>query len=157
MINNEIKKIAEDRFFAYSSIHRPGVAAIVCISNSERNEDGNMKKRRKKRRKGKNENVDQLLIAGRLSEAQARSPSRGYTMLNNKSRQSQAVIYKKLTSLIILIDLAFSVFCTDPQYRHHRIFYLQEGIASCIFMLEYIARLVAITEVRTYEQMDALK
>jgi len=112
-----------------------------------------MKKRRKKRRKRKNENVEQLPIA----ERQARSRSRVYTMLNNKSRQSQAVIYKKVMSLIILIDLAFFVFSTDPRYRHHRIFYLEEGIASCIFMLEYIARLVTITESRKYGQMGALK
>ena len=116
-----------------------------------------MKKRRKKRRKKKNENVEQLPIAERLTEAPARSRSCVYTMLNSKSRQSQAVIYKNMMSPIIVIDLAFFVFSTDPRYKHHHIFYLEEGIASCIFMLEYIARLVTITEGRKYGQMGALK
>ena len=40
MIKNEMKKIAEDRSFAYTGIHRLGVAAVVCISNSKRNEVG---------------------------------------------------------------------------------------------------------------------
>jgi len=81
-------------------------------------------------------------------------------MLNNKSRQSQAVkavTYKKMMSFIIIIDLAFFVLSTDPRYRHHRIFYLEEEIASCIFMLKYIARLVTITDSRKYGQMGALK
>jgi len=78
-------------------------------------------------------------------------------MLNSKSRRIQAVVYKKITSLIILTDLAFFVFSTDPKYRHHHIFYTEEGIASCVFMVEYIARMVTITESRKYGQKGAIK
>jgi len=40
MIKKETKKIADDRYFAYTGIHKLGVAAVVCISKSERNDDG---------------------------------------------------------------------------------------------------------------------
>ena len=109
-----------------------------------------MKRRRKKRRKKEAEKFP-------LAKAQHRSRSCIYTTLNNKSRRIKAVIYKKIMSLIILADLTFFVFSTDPKYRHYHIFYMEEGIASCIFMLEYIARMVTITESRKFGQIGAIK
>jgi len=91
------------------------------------------------------------------AKAQPRSRSCVYTTLNNKSRRITAVVYKNIMTLIIMADLTFFVFSTDPKYRHYHIFYMEEGIASCIFMLEYIARMVTITESRKFGQIGAIK
>jgi len=40
MIKKEMKKIAEDLYLAYTGIHKLGVAAVVCISKSDRNDEG---------------------------------------------------------------------------------------------------------------------
>ena len=74
-----------------------------------------------------------------------------YTMLNSKSRQHQAAVFKKVMTFIILTDVAFFVVSTEPNLQDNRIFYIEEGIVSSLFLLEYIMRLVWITESRKYE------
>lgn len=80
-----------------------------------------------------------------------------YTMLNSKSRAIQAVIFKNMMSVIILIDLIFFVFSTEPRFRECKIFYIEEGVASLIFLFEYIARIITIVEHKKYGRLGPIK
>ena len=80
-----------------------------------------------------------------------------YTMLNSKSRQRQAVIFKNVMAWIILSDVAFFVISTEPGCKKNPIFYQEEGIVSCFFLLEYMIRLCTITESHKYGALGPLK
>jgi len=79
-----------------------------------------------------------------------------YTMLNSNSRQRQAVIFKKAMTLIILIDVAFFIASTEPGYGKHSIFYYEEAVVSTFFLVEYIIRLVTITESQKYRKLGPI-
>jgi hypothetical protein len=80
-----------------------------------------------------------------------------YTMLNSKSRTIQAVVFKNIMSVVILIDLTFFVISTEPRFRDHKIFYIEEGVASLIFMCEYVARIITIVEHKKYGPIGPFK
>lgn len=80
-----------------------------------------------------------------------------YTMLNSKSRQRQAVIFKNVMAWIIITDLMFFIVSTEPGYNRFRIFYLEEGFVSCFFLLEYVVRLWTIAESRRYSPLGPWK
>jgi len=80
-------------------------------------------------------------------------------MLNPHSRRWPAQIYKLFISAIILTDLLLFILSTEPQLaqQHAQVFHLTEGIASCIFLVEYIARLMVCVEGKRYRNMSALQ
>mmetsp|Transcript_30286 Transcript_30286/g.34854 ORF Transcript_30286/g.34854 Transcript_30286/m.34854 type:complete len:488 (+) Transcript_30286:57-1520(+) len=80
-----------------------------------------------------------------------------YTMLNSKSKQWQATIFKTIISLIIVTDFVFFTLSTVPEYKNNPIFHLEEGVVSYIFLVEYIARIVIITESKKYRPLGSIK
>ena len=78
-----------------------------------------------------------------------------YTLLNPRSRQWQAVAYKSFISTIILADLCLFIISTDNDIskRHQDTLYIIEGVVSCLFLLEYTARLVTVTEGKRYGKL----
>jgi len=80
-----------------------------------------------------------------------------YTMLNSKSRQRQAMIFKKVMAWIILTDVTFFIVSTEPGYKHFHIFYHEEALVSSFFLLEYIVRLWTITESHKYGALGPFK
>lgn len=101
-----------------------------------------MKKRRKLRRHRMNQDFKHSWV---------------YTMLNSKSRAIQAVVFKNIMSAIILIDVFFFVFSTESRFRDRKVFYIEEGVASLIFMCEYIARIITIIEHKKYVRLGPIK
>lgn len=69
-----------------------------------------------------------------------------YTLLNPNSHRTHAVFFKRFMLAVICIDLCFFVCSTEPQWEGHPVFYYEEGVASIIFLIEYIARFVTCTE-----------
>lgn len=82
-----------------------------------------------------------------------------FTLLNPHSRRWPAQIYKLFISAIILMDLLLFILSTEPPLaqQHAQVFHLAEGIASCIFLVEYIARLVVCVEGKRYQTMSAIQ
>jgi voltage-gated potassium channel len=76
-----------------------------------------------------------------------------YTLLNPRSHQAQAILFKKFITLIILSDMTLFIISTEPHFHAHALFYWTEGIASCIFFVEYFCRLAVCTESRRYKKL----
>ena len=82
-----------------------------------------------------------------------RAKSIVYTILNDKSKQLPAEIFKYFISFIIFFDFIVFAISTDPEMRKHiatEFFVYTEGITSTIFLLEYLARMFTITERKTF-------
>jgi voltage-gated potassium channel len=81
-----------------------------------------------------------------------------YTMLNPRSRQWQAVAFKSFISTIIITDLFLFIISTDETFYLNYIHYLwlMEGLVSFIFLVEYTARLVTITERKHYGKLGPI-
>lgn len=79
-----------------------------------------------------------------------------YDMLNPRSHQPHARIFKHFIASVILIDLTLYVLSTDPKYmkgvERHEFFALTEAITSSIFMVEYLLRLVTCVESRRFKK-----
>jgi hypothetical protein len=77
-----------------------------------------------------------------------------FTILNPKSRQWPAVCFKYFISNIIIVDCIFFVVSTEPTFREKEfeLFNTVEGITSSIFLVEYLARLLTITEYKKYRE-----
>lgn len=76
-----------------------------------------------------------------------------YALLNPKSRQWQAILFKQIISIIILIDLISFIFSTEPSFQiYNNIFHIIEGISSIIFLFEYITRIITCIERPKYRQ-----
>jgi hypothetical protein len=77
-----------------------------------------------------------------------------FTLLNPRSRQWPAVCFKWLISVVIVVDFVVFVISTEPIYRQQgrnaELFQAMEGIASSVFLLEYLARLYTITESKKF-------
>lgn len=69
-----------------------------------------------------------------------------YTLLNPRSHQPHAIFFKRFIAVVICVDLVFFVCSTEPAWEDHPIFYYAEGVASSIFLVEYLARLISCTE-----------
>lgn len=75
-----------------------------------------------------------------------------YTLLNPRSRQWQALLFKRFLSIVIICDMLMFILSTEPSLKKsQRVFYVAEGTSSTIFLLEYVARLVTITECHKYK------
>ena len=74
-----------------------------------------------------------------------------YALLNPRSRQWQAVLFKRVISWVIVIDLLSFILSTEPALKaHHDLFHQLEGVSSSVFLLEYLARLLVCTEKPKY-------
>ena len=71
-----------------------------------------------------------------------------YMMLHPRSTQVQSEVFKKVITSVVIFDLVTFILSTEPKlYQSHTtLFHYLEGISACIFLIEYIARLVTITE-----------
>jgi len=69
-----------------------------------------------------------------------------YSMLNPHSKSPQALVFKRCISTVILIDLVLFILSTDPRFEDALPYYEAEATVSIIFMLEYLLRLLTITE-----------
>jgi voltage-gated potassium channel len=81
-----------------------------------------------------------------------------YTILNPHSKQWPALVFKRFISTVILIDLFLFIISTDEKLsqQYGALFHSSEGIASCIFLIEYIARLTIVTEKKKYRELGPL-
>ena len=77
-----------------------------------------------------------------------------YSLLNPRSRQWQALCFKRLISVVIALDFVVYVVSTEPIYREHgrnaEWFQTVEGTTSSIFLLEYLVRLYIVTESKKF-------
>eukprot|EP00934_Nitzschia_sp_Nitz4_P006253 Nitzschia sp. Nitz4//scaffold35_size145790//123457//124807//NITZ4_003055-RA/size145790-processed-gene-0.248-mRNA-1//-1//CDS//3329549199//6243//frame0 len=82
-----------------------------------------------------------------------------YTMLHPRSQAWQAVAFKWFISTVILSDLAAFVVSTEPALTPDqlRVFYIWEGVTSTIFLVEYLLRLIVVTEATKYKEMGWFK
>ena len=80
-----------------------------------------------------------------------------YTMLNPRSNQLPAVVFKTFTLLVIAVDLIFFIVSTDPKVKDFQIFFYAEGVTSSIFLLDYLARLYTVIESRHYRHLGSVQ
>ena len=92
----------------------------------------------------------------RSSSSSRRNPkSMLYTVLNPKSKQRSAQIFKWFISRFIALDFIIFIVSTEPNLdkvaleTHLRVW---EGLTSSIFLLEYLLRIVTITESPKYAE-----
>lgn len=81
-----------------------------------------------------------------------------YIMLHPKSEVWYAQIFKRFISTLIIVDLLAFVISTDPQImeQYHVIFRTIEGVTSCIFLVEYIARISICIENKKFEHFGPI-
>lgn len=94
-----------------------------------------------------------------LKQTRKQPHSFTYTLLNPRSRQWQAVTFKSFVTTIIVADLTLFILSTDEAFNHKYLLlmYFMEGFVSCIFLVEYVARLVTITEKKKYSLMGPMR
>lgn len=82
-----------------------------------------------------------------------------YSMLNPRSKQWQAVAFKSFISTVIIADLCLFIISTDEIFAETYFNYLYgiEGLVSCIFLVEYVARLVTVTERIRYGKLGPIR
>ncbi|GAB5365556.1 hypothetical protein AAMO2058_001068500 [Amorphochlora amoebiformis] len=75
-----------------------------------------------------------------------------FSMLNPGSKKPQARAYKYFITFVIIVDAFLFVISTIPEidvnYKHS--LYYEEAVVSMLFCVEYITRLVVITQSRQY-------
>ena len=91
-------------------------------------------------------NVSQRLPSQASSRGRSGRHSFLFSMLNPHSRSTQAIAFKTFIGMVILVDLV--LFITSSSEKVNVPY--AEGVVSCIFCLEYVLRLVTITESRIY-------
>ena len=82
-----------------------------------------------------------------------------YTMLNPRSEAWQARCFKWFITIVILADLIGFIVSTEPDITQDQqvYFHIWEGVTSSIFLLEYIARIVVVTEASKYGKLGSVK
>lgn len=87
-----------------------------------------------------------------LPNGNRRSKSFLYTMLNPRSNALQAVTFKWFISLVIVLDLVSYTVSTDPDLTAEQIkrCHKWEGLTSSIFLVEYLFRLLTVSESKKY-------
>mmetsp|Transcript_26997 Transcript_26997/g.41419 ORF Transcript_26997/g.41419 Transcript_26997/m.41419 type:complete len:475 (-) Transcript_26997:446-1870(-) len=127
------------------------VSPQFASPKSDRNAVSSPYRSNKKREKGKG--VFNKLYGPNLSSLSTirdANHSWLYSLLNPKSCQPHAVVFKHVISVVIIFDLVSFIFSTEPTLKDYHIFYVIEGFTSTIFLLEYIARIITITEKKKY-------
>jgi len=71
-----------------------------------------------------------------------------YSTLDPKSNSTSAKIYKYSMSALILLNMCVFVVATDDSIndKYSGVFYIVEGVTSVLFLIDYICRLIVITE-----------
>ena len=78
-----------------------------------------------------------------------------YILLHPHSRHPHSMLFKSIISAIILIDVLFFVASTEEWADHYpRFFYVEEGIVSSIFLIEYFCRLYVAPQSRKYQHVS---
>lgn len=82
-----------------------------------------------------------------------------YLMLHPRCKQNKAKIFKKFIMCLVLVDLFSFILSTEEAlYAPNKtVFHCLEGIAASIFLFEYMARLVTITENSRYGNMGPIR
>jgi hypothetical protein len=82
-----------------------------------------------------------------------------YTMLNPRSSEWQAVMFKWFITIVILFDLLMFIISTEPGISDDQriLFQVAEGITSTIFLIEVVARLVTVTESQKYGEQGPFR
>lgn len=82
-----------------------------------------------------------------------------YILLHPHSRHPHSVIYKAVIFTIIVMDVLCFIASTEDDLAeaYPQIFYIEEGIVSSVFLLEYICRLYVAPQSRKYEHMSPLE
>lgn len=82
-----------------------------------------------------------------------------FLLQNPRSIAWQAVAFKWFITLVIVADLSAFIASTDPDLnqQHTDIFRVWEAIDSWIFLIEYILRLITVTESIKYGTMGPVK
>jgi hypothetical protein len=75
-----------------------------------------------------------------------------YTILNPKSLQFPAVCFRYFISNVIVVDFIFFIISTEPVLKENgaEFFEIVEGVSSTIFLIEFICRIITITETSKY-------
>lgn len=77
-----------------------------------------------------------------------------YTLVNHRSHQFHAVLFKQVISTVIVLDLLSFILETDDIWKdYHYIFQWMESASSCIFLLEFLARLWTCVERPRFRQL----
>lgn len=147
----------------YGSVTNPDATQPFTTSAARSKEDGLRKKRRNPSFRSqdlKSQNKATGTVLGEVfspkntreisSSSSAKTHSWLYTLLNPRSNQPQAVFFKFFIASVILVDVVFFMASTEEKWNESPIFHIEEGIASSIFLFEYIARLVTVVESRYY-------
>lgn len=83
-----------------------------------------------------------------------------YILLHPHSRHPHSVLYKSFICTVILIDVLFFIASTEPwadNGNYAEVFYVEEGVASTIFLIEYICRVYVAPQSRRYQNMTPLQ
>jgi len=82
-----------------------------------------------------------------------------FTMLNPRSTACQAVTFKWFMTLVIVADLSVFIVSTDPDLndQYVEIYRVWEAVDSWIFLIEYILRLITVTESKKYATLGPIK
>ncbi|KAG7341941.1 ion transport protein [Nitzschia inconspicua] len=82
-----------------------------------------------------------------------------YLTLHPRCKNPEAKIFKKFITCIIILDLfSFILSTEDALYAPNQlIFHCLEGVTSSIFLIEYMARLVTITENARYGTLGPIR
>ena len=82
-----------------------------------------------------------------------------YTMLNPNSQRLPARIFKVVITTTILVNLVLFILSTSPDYQqeYEGWFKIFEGIASSIFLVEYLARMTVVVRSKRYSHMPPWK
>jgi len=106
--------------------------------------------------------LETIVSRGRLGVSAVNQPkpkSFLYSMMNPRSTEWQAVAFKWFIAIVISSDLVAFIMSTDPDFdqQYAEIFISLEGIASSIFLMEYISRIIVVTESVKYGNMGPIK
>lgn len=110
----------------------------------------------KKDKKKSNTNVFSQVFRESTTRTNHTEHSFIYNMLNPRSREWEAVLFKRFIATVIVVDMCIFVLSTEPGYEDHWIFDVSEGVASTIFLIEYLLRLSVVTERRRYAKLGPI-
>jgi hypothetical protein len=82
-----------------------------------------------------------------------------YIMLNPRSSALQAVVFKWFIAFVIIADLVIFAISTEPDLDDATTihFHTWEGITSSIFLVEFFARLITVTESKKYGDLGPIR
>ena len=81
-----------------------------------------------------------------------------YNLLNPKSGRPPALMFQRFIMMVIIFDSLSYILSTEPGLQgFHPMFYFEEGVASSVFLIEYIARLAVCTEKKCYARHGPIR